>query len=63
MISDISRGLFHKAIMMSGTALNPWVSHFYSRHFSSIANEINSTVDGTIRKCSSKGSQIPGMER
>lgn len=24
MLSEMSKGLFHKAIMMSGTALNPW---------------------------------------
>ncbi len=34
MISDISKGLFHKAIMMSGTALNPWVSLHHQFIFS-----------------------------
>lgn len=50
MISEMSRGLFHKAIAMSGTALNMWSLGPISRVSERLAKAIGWTGEGGYKK-------------
>lgn len=50
LLSDMSKGLFHKAILMSGTALSPWSIHPHKNVADRLAKRVGWSGEGGTEK-------------